>query len=175
MVNTNLLTFEAFPERVAFEGFDEEVLRGLGMFMARVTDGGADDAAYRVVVGGGRELRRLPAGPPRRRRRPWHRYLRRDDEDIFMMPGVRVRLAPGRAEAVVEWADTGAPLDDFVATMLLETALIHTLAMGGCVVNHAAAFDVDGAALLVVGQSRAGKSTLSAAVLAAGGSVVSDD
>ena len=91
------------------------------------------------------------------------------------MPGGRVRLAPGRAEAVIEWAGTGAAVDGFVATTLLETALIHALAMGGYVVNHAAALEVDGGALLVAGPSRAGKSTLSAAVLAAGGAVVSDD
>ena len=91
------------------------------------------------------------------------------------MPGGRVRLAPGRAEAVVEWADAGVPVDDFVTITLLETALIHALAMGGYVVNHAAALEVDGAAFLAVGPSRAGKSTLSAAVLAAGGTVVSDD
>ncbi len=83
------------------------------------------------------------------------------------MPGGRVRLAPGRAQAVVDWVDAGAPVDGFVATALLETALIHALAMGGCVVNHAAALQVGGVELLVVGPSRAGKSTLSAAVLAA--------
>jgi hypothetical protein len=92
-----------------------------------------------------------------------------------MMPGGRIRLAPGRAKAVVEWSGAGMPLDDLVTTTLLEAALIHALAMGGYVVNHAAAFEVDGAELLVVGPSHAGKSTLSAAVLAAGGTVVSDD
>ena len=92
-----------------------------------------------------------------------------------MMPGGRVRLAAGRAEAVVEWGNTGAVVDRFVTTTLLETALIHALAMGGCVVNHAAAFEVDGTALLVIGPSRAGKSTVCAAALAAGGTVVSDD
>jgi len=175
VVKTNLLTFEAFPGRVALEGFDEEVLRGLGMFMARVTDGGVDDGVYRVVAGEGGTPRRPPAGSPPRRRRPRHRHLRRDGEDLVVMPGGLVSLAPGRAEAVVEWADAGALVDDFVATTLLEMALIHALALGGYVVNHAAALEVDGVAILAVGPSRAGKSTLSAAVLAAGGAVVSDD
>ena len=175
MVKTNLLTFEAFPERVVFEGFDEELLRGLGMFMARVTTGEADDAAYRVVAGGGRAPRRRPASAAPRQRRPWSRHLRREGEDLVVMPGGRVRLAPGRSETAVEWAAAGAPVDDFVTTILLETTLIHALAMGGYVVSHAAALEVDGRALLVVGPSRAGKSTLSAAVLAAGGAVVSDD
>ncbi len=35
-MNTGLLMFEAFPERVALEGFDEEFLRGLGMLMALI-------------------------------------------------------------------------------------------------------------------------------------------
>jgi len=175
VVKTNLLTFEAFPEGVAFDGFDDEALRGLGMFMARVTDGGAGDAAYRVVADGDGGPRRPAADAAPRRRRPWHRHLRRDDEDLFMMPGGRVRLAPGRAKAVVEWSGARTPVDSFVATSLLETALIHSLALDGYVVNHAAAVSVEGAELLVVGPSRAGKSTLCAAVLAAGGAVVSDD
>ena len=175
VVKSNLLTFEAFPERVVLEGFDEEVLRGLGMFMARVTKGGANDAAYRVVAGGGRTPRRPAAGSAPCRRRPWRRHVRRGGEDLVVMPGGRIHLAPGRAKAVVGWSDAGAPVDDFVTTILLEAALIHALAMGGYVVNHAAAFEVDGAELLVVGPSHAGKSTLSAAVLAAGGTVVSDD
>jgi len=91
------------------------------------------------------------------------------------MPGGRLRLAPERAKAVVEWAGNGVAADGFVAATMLEAALIHALAMGGFVVNHAAAVEVGGAALLVVGPSRAGKSTLCAATLAAGGAVVSDD
>ncbi len=50
MTTSHLLTFEAFPERVLFEGFDEEVLGGLTGFMARVSGGGLGDAAYRVVA-----------------------------------------------------------------------------------------------------------------------------
>jgi len=175
VVKTDLLTFEAFPERVVLEGFDEEVLRGLDTFLARVLDGGADDAVYRVVAVGGGGPRRPSVGVAPRQRRPWHRHVRRDGEDLVVMPGGRVRLAPGRAKAVVEWVGTGAAVDGFVATALLEAALIHALAMGGCVVNHAAALVVGGAEILVVGPSCAGKSTLSAAVLAAGGTVVSDD
>ena len=36
------------------------------------------------------------------------------------MPGGRVRLAPGRAKATVEWAAAGAQADAFVRTTLLE-------------------------------------------------------
>jgi hypothetical protein len=76
---------------------------------------------------------------------------------------------------MVDWADTGAVVDGFVAMSLLEGALTHALAISGHVVNHAAALEVGGTELLVVGPSRAGKSTLCAAALAAGGAVVSDD
>ncbi len=175
MLKTDLLTFEAFSENIVLEGFDEETLRGLEMFMARVVDGGAEDAAYRVVAGGGGRPRRPALGAAQRQRRPWCRHVHRDGEDIVVMPGGRVRLAPGRPTAMVEWASTGAAVDRFVTTTLLETALIHALAVGGYVVNHAAAFELDGAALLAVGPSRTGKSTLCAAALAAGGMVVSDD
>jgi len=175
VATTNLLTFEAFPERVVLEGLDAAVLSGLGMFMARVSQGGVGDAPYRVVAGGRGAPRRRDANAAPRARRPFHRHVVRGLENVVVMPGGRVRLAPGRAEAVVEWAGAETAVDNFVATTLLETALIHALAMGGYVVNHAAALAFGGADLLVIGPSRAGKSTLSAAVLAAGGAVVSDD
>jgi len=174
-MKTDLLTFEAFPKRVVLEGFDEEVLREIGVLMIGVSVGVQSDASYRVVAAGKDVPRRPAADAAARSRRPWRRHVCRNGEDIVMMPGGRVRFAPGRAEAVVEWADAGVAVDGFVATTLLEGALTHALAMGGCVVNHAAALAVEGENLLVVGASGAGKSTLSAAVLAAGGAVVSDD
>ncbi len=173
MAKSHVLEFEAYPEAVLLQGFDEEILRGLGMFMASPLVGEDRTAPYRILTGRGRW--RPAATTKQRRRRPWRRHVRRDGEDLVVMPGGRVRLAPGRAKAVVEWADAGAAVDGLVATTLLEAALIHALAMGGCVVNHAAALAVEGVELLAVGPSRAGKSTLSAAVLAAGGAVVSDD
>ena len=175
MVKTSLLTFEAFPERVVLEGFDDEALSGLGMFMAYVSDGVAGNVTYRVVAGGGGNPRRSTLDEAPRRRRPWRRHVRRNGEDLVVMPGGRVRLAPGRSKAVVELEDAGAPSCGTVATSLLEVALIHALAISGHVVNHAAALEVGGAELLVVGPSGAGKSTLCAAALAAGGAVVSDD
>ena len=173
MAKSHLLEFDAFPEAVHLHGVDEEILRGLGTFMVRVSDGKAEDAAYRVVAGGGGKPRR-PA-VVKKRRRPWRRHIRQDGEDLVVMPGGRVRLAPGRAEAVVEWADGGASVDGFVALTLLEVAMSHALALNGYVVNHAAAIEIGGNSLLAVGRTHAGKSTLSAAALAAGGTVVSDD
>ena len=105
MVKTDLFTFEAFPERVVLEGFDDHVLSGLGTFFARISDGGAGDAAYRVVAVGGGGPRLSIEGAAPHPRRPWHRHFRRNGEDVLAMPGGRVRLTPGRAKAVVEWSD----------------------------------------------------------------------
>jgi len=173
MAKSHVLEFEAFPEAVLLQGFDEEILRGLGMFMASPSVGEDRTAPYRILTGGGRW--RPAATTKQRRRRPWRRHIRRDGEDLVMMSGGRVRLAPGRVEAVVEWMDAGAGVDGFVAINLLEIALSHALAMNGYVVNHAACVKIGGTALLAIGRTHAGKSTLSAAALAAGGAVVSDD
>jgi len=57
----------------------------------------------------------------------------------------------------------------------LELALIHALAMRGAAVVHACCFSIWGQSVLALGPGRVGKSTLTAAALAAGGRVVSDD
>jgi hypothetical protein len=173
MAKTHLLTFEAFPQRVALEGFSDEVLRGLGMFMASRSVSESRTAPYRVVASG--EGRRPALTSKSRSRRPWRRHIHRGGEDLVVMPGGKVRLAPGRSEAVVEWAEGGTGVDGFVAVTLLEVAMGHALALAGHVVNHAAAIEIDGTGLLAVGPTHAGKSTLSSAALAAGGAVVSDD
>jgi hypothetical protein len=175
VVKTDLLTFEAFPERVLFEDFDEEVLSRLGGFMARVQTGGSDPEAYRVVIEGLVRPQRSASRWKAFKRRPYRRHINRDGEDRVHMPGCRLRLAPGRSVAGIEVANGGEDVDGFVLTTLLEMAMSHALAMRGLVVNHAASFEVDGTALLAVGPTHAGKSTLSAAALATGGAVVSDD
>ena len=54
-------------------------------------------------------------------------------------------------------------------------ALAHAFLQKGGLVIHAAAVELEGTALLVIGPARSGKSTLTAALLACGGRVVSDD
>ena len=174
MANFVSLTFETVPERVVFEGFNEEILSELRAFMVRVQADDSELAPYRVVVAGGQTLR-MAVNRSVPTRRPFRRHLQQDGDDLLQMPGCRLRLAPGQPEAAVEFRAGSAGVDGFVLTTLLETALTHALAMSGYVVNHAAAFEVDGTAVLAVGPTRAGKSTLSAAALAAGGAVVSDD
>jgi hypothetical protein len=117
MVTSHLLSFEAVPERVVLEGFSEEILRALGMFMADLSAVQNQTEAYRVVAGGA-ERHQFEA-PKDRERRPWRRHVRHEGEDMVVMPGGRVRLAPGRAEAVVEWAVGSTGVDGFVAIALL--------------------------------------------------------
>ena len=173
MSKSRLLTFEAFPQEIVLEGFTEEILSGLGMFLAKLSSDEVAATPYRVVARSGKWRSEVATKP--RCCRPWHRHVQRDGEDLLEMPGGRVRLEPGRAEALVEWSEGSNGVDGFVATTLLEVAMGHALALNGYVVNHAAAIEIEGQALLVVGPSRSGKSTLGAAVLAAGGAVVSDD
>jgi len=173
MANSHLLAFEAVPQTVLLEGFDEECLKRLGMFMAGLSGAEKGNSSYRVLAGG--PGRRQVAATEHRKRRPRQRHVFEEGEDLVVMPGGRVRLAPGRAEATVEWVEGSGRVDGFVAATLLEIAISHALALNGYVVNHAAAIELDDMALLAVGPSRSGKSTLGAAVLAAGGAVVSDD
>jgi hypothetical protein len=175
MTKTVSLVFETVPKRVVFEGFNEEILRELRAFMARFPAGESDTAPYRVVAGGGQTPQRTSVSRVAPTRRPWRRHICRDGEDVVVMPGGRVHLAPGQPKAVVEFRSDEAGIDGFVLMTLLEAALTHALAMSGYVVNHAAAFEIDGTAVLAVGPTHAGKSTLSAAALTAGGAVVSDD
>ncbi len=175
MTTSHLLTFEAFPETVLFEGFDEDVLGGLTGFMARVQTGGSDSEAYRVVAKGRARRQRSATRRKAIKRRPYRRHINRDGEDRVHMPGCRLCLAPGRSVARIEASNAGEDVDGYVLTTQLEMAMSHALAMQGLVVNHAASFEVDGTALLAVGPTHAGKSTLCGAALAAGGAVVSDD
>jgi len=175
MTNSHLVSFEAFPGKVLFEGFGQEILHGLSVFLTRTPADTNSRSEYRVCFEGGG---RFPTAVIRRAvltRRPFRRHLTTNGEDLVLMPGCRLRLAPGRSKAAVEYRAGGVAVDGFVLATLLEMALTHALAMGGYVVNHAAAIEIGGAAMLAVGPTHAGKSTLSAAALAAGGAVVSDD
>lgn len=172
MASAHLLNFAAFPERMVIEGFGEEVVGLLGGFTVRVQPGGTDDPAYRVVAEGIRS--RVKRGAAVSGRRPHRRHLLCDGEDRAHMPGCNLRLASGRPVAVVEFSAKKSA-DGYVITNQLELAMSHALAISGRVVSHAAALEVDGMTLLAVGRTHSGKSTLCAAALAAGGSVVSDD
>ncbi len=86
----------------------------------------------------------------------------------------RVLLVPGgsssRVELEPDFVDRPAGLE-----ALVEATLAHALAAQGECFLHAAAFELSGRRPLVVGETGAGKSTLTAAAVAAGGRAVSDD
>lgn len=70
---------------------------------------------------------------------------------------------------------TGHTLGHTLLPTSLHLLLAHQWARGGLMLVHAAAFEFGGVGVLALGDRGAGKSVLSAAVLAAGGRVVSDD
>jgi len=169
-----LLTFSAFQEKVRLEGFDEPLLQGLRTLLVRVSDEGFDDASYRVtahVTAGDA----VPDGGVAAIRRPALRFVPGPDEDLVLMAAGRVRLAPARPSTVLEIRPTGGGISAYAASVLTEAALTHALALRGRAVLHAAAFSIEGTSILAVGATRSGKSTITAAVLRAGGAVVSDD
>ncbi len=128
-------------------------------------------AGYRVRVA---EVRPRAARLPLRRPGWWARLRRAGGSDRVVVPGGTVSIAPGVREAEVRLrSPVGAPPAGSVE--VVGVALEHALALHGAAVLHAAAVEVNGVGMVVVGGREAGKSTLAAAVLASGGRVASDD
>lgn len=175
MQTSHLLTFDAFPERVRLDGFDEALLQSQKALLVRVSEEETAEAPYRVVATSRRGVMREGREKAAASRRPFVRFVPGPEEDLVLMPGGRVRLAPARAVATVEFWRPQADIAGFVVGTLVEAALIHALALRARAVVHAAALEVGGTSFLAVGPTRAGKSTLTAAALRAGGAVVSDD
>lgn len=89
-------------------------------------------------------------------------------------PTWTLRFEHGKGSAVTAIPGASQPAFERVAGAL-ELALIHALALRGSSVIHACCFTFGGRSVVALGPSNAGKSTLAAAVLVAGGAVVSDD
>jgi hypothetical protein len=174
MEPSKLLTFSAFPERVRLDGFDGRLLQGLWALLVHLSDAGIEDASYRVTA-------HVATGEAKRddgvaaTRRPALRFVPGPDEDLVLMAEGKVRLAPARPSAMLEIRPAGRGISAYAASVLTEAALTHALALRGRLVMHAAALEVGRASILAAGSTKAGKSTLAAAVLRAGGGVVSDD
>ena len=88
-----------------------------------------------------------------------------DEGQVSLVSG-----GPARLAVKAHHRDSGAMLP-----RPLYLALSQQWAQDGVTALHAAAFKLDGAGVLAIGAKGAGKSTLTAAVLAAGGRVCSDD
>jgi len=85
----------------------------------------------------------------------------------------RTLLTSGAAGEVR--VEPGHVLGDVLQPLSLNLLLAQQWARAGLVLVHGAAFELDGTGILALGDRGAGKSVLTAAVLAAGGRVVSDD
>ncbi|MEJ2190410.1 MAG: hypothetical protein P8Y93_13575 [Acidobacteriota bacterium] len=174
MAPSKLLTFCAFPEKVRLDGFDARLLQGLQALFVRVREAGFEEASYRVSthIVTGEAVRSAEVATIRR---PAVRFVPGTDEDLVLMAAGRVRLAPARPSAVLEMRPIGGGISAYAASVLTEAAFTHALALRGRAVLHAAALEIGGTSILAAGSTRSGKSTLAAAVLRAGGGVVSDD
>ncbi len=89
---------------------------------------------------------------------PWHRQATFDMHD-----GVRIDVLPGSA-----WSGR-------LPHAFYGTAVAQLLAWRGLIPMHGCAVAVDGRALLILGAAGAGKSSLTAGMIAAGAQLVSDD
>jgi hypothetical protein len=111
----------------------------------------------------------VPADPPRTEEREFRFWDASDGVVVAAKSAVLEASPEGAALHVVDDDD----LD--VVEGLVAVALAWILAPRARYLVHGAAVARDGAALLVLGESRAGKSTLAAAALEAGWAVLSDD
>ncbi len=93
---------------------------------------------------------------------------------VLRNPCGRVLLSPGTEESTVELV-AGALERPACLEPLVEAALGDALAAGGECFLHAAAVELRGRRLLLIGDTGSGKSTVAAAVAACGGRVISDD
>ena len=110
-----------------------------------------------------------PAGPPRTEERDFRFWVASEGVVVAAKSGVLEASPEG---AVLHLGDDG---DLDVVEGLVAVALAWLLAPRARYLVHGAAIARDGRAFLVLGESRAGKSTLAAAALEAGWAVLSDD
>lgn len=94
--------------------------------------------------------------------------------DTLKLAGGTLRLRPAGGDTISCSLDRMSQRRGTLP-LLLEMAVIHALALEGIPVFHGAGFTLGGEAVLALGRSGAGKTTLAAAALRAGGKVISDD
>jgi hypothetical protein len=131
-----------------------------------------------------------PAGGYRIVREPWSDTAGLTRAGASLQADGLVRVAGGDGDALVNragvaWISPGRRIariatDPFWTGLmeigeLIGAGLTHAMALVGRAPLHGMAAEIDGAGVLAVGQTMAGKSTLALALLHAGGRVVSDD
>ncbi len=157
-----------------FEGLPEaDVVDFASRWGAAVETGGAFNRSdhFRLVVSGGAfdsVVRRTQSSPPKVRTR-----FHGDSIEVAVGPH-RVFLDSATGPDRIE-ISPARRLDDAERELLVGAALGHLLAKQGMAVLHACAFESGGGRVLGLGESFAGKTTISMAAVRAGGAVVSDD
>lgn len=104
----------------------------------------------------------------------WLSCARVDEGYALRFTGVADVLIDVRARRIVYEPHDGASLDA-VAAVLAGQVIPRVMTLDGTPVLHASAVAVDGRAIVLTGESGAGKSTFAAAVCAAGGELIADD
>lgn len=100
--------------------------------------------------------------------------VRLQHQDILRHGSGQVAITPGGGEVLTAPAVFFSQ-QSYALERLFGYAVSHAFARQGGAIVHGAAFELDHRAVLTLGLSRAGKSTLSALALRAGAQVVSDD
>ena len=96
------------------------------------------------------------------------------NQDVLRHGSAQVAITPGGGEMLTAPAAFFSQRS-YALERLFGYAVSHAFARQGGAIVHGAAFELDHRAVLALGLSRAGKSTLSALALRAGAQVVSDD
>ena len=89
--------------------------------------------------------------------------------------GGQVRVQLDADKSLMTVSHPNVPLDAAIEHVVADAALPHYLALKGHAVLHASAVEFRGSAVLALGDSGVGKSTLAAALVRAGGRLISDD
>ena len=168
-----LASAEAPEVWVAFEGFSPAELAELEEgWRLEVAAAGAAGDPYRIVRESWSEEAQAACAGAESRPEALTRVAGPQGDTLVNRGGV-VWIAPGRRFSRIATDPTLA--GPFEVGELIGAALTQAMALAGRVPLHAMAAEIDGAGVLAVGDTMAGKSTLALAALHAGGRVVSDD
>lgn len=165
---------QALGVPITFEGFARAELAELeqGWRLDLAEAAGAPVDCYRIV------------------REPWSATAQSARADAPEQPDRLARVACGEGDALVNragvtWISPGGRIARIAADPafagpfeigeLIGAGLTQAMALAGRVPLHGMAGKIDGAGVLAVGETMAGKSTVALALLHAGGRVVSDD
>ncbi len=170
-----LLNLDELPLRIQLEGCPGEVARSIAYqwfcpVHSRTADSGAFRVRFRVEPG----LSFRPSASTRLRGQVRLRVQTLNSTSRLLLPGTRTTLTAGGSGAEIE-VHPQVLHDPHLMEQATGGALGHALALASASFLHGAALIVDDLPILLLGGPQAGKSTVSAATLSTGGTVISDD